>query len=71
MAVKRAELTRLFVALTTESARSALGVQPGPEIAAAAYFQVGGLGRLLTWIEGDVELEREQLMAVCVQMLLP
>lgn len=72
VAAKRAESTRLFVNLTAESAREALGVKPGPEMTAAAYFQVGGLGRLLaSWTEGAIELDREQLIAVCVRMMLP
>lgn len=72
VAAKRAASTRLFVGLTSESAVQAIGVPPGPETTAAAYFQVGGLGRLLAaWVEGAVELDRERLIEVCGTMLLP
>lgn len=72
VAAKRAESTGLFVQLTTESAVQAIGVPRGPETTAAAYFQVGGLSRLLaSWTEGAVDLGREQLIEVCVRMLLP
>ncbi len=72
VAAKREASTRLFVGLTSESAVQAIGVRPGPETTAAAYFQVGGLGRLLAaWVEGAVELGREDLIGVCVAMLLP
>lgn len=72
VAVKRAESILLFVALTARSAQEALGVDPGPEVDAAAHFQVGGLGRLLaSWTEGLVDLDHDRLIAVCVGMLLP
>ncbi|MCK0438883.1 TetR family transcriptional regulator [Gordonia alkaliphila] len=68
---KRAESTRLFVALTGDSAVEAVGVAPGPVTTAAAYFQVGGLGRLLAaWTEGEVQVDRTQLVDVCVHLLL-
>lgn len=72
VAAKRGESTRLFVQLTTDSAVQAIGVPRGPETTAAAYFQVGGLSRVLaSWTEGAVDLDREQLIEVCVRMLLP
>lgn len=71
VARKRAESVRLFVQLTTESAVQAVGAPPGPVTTAAAYFQVGGLGRLLAaWTEGEVEVTRIQLVDVCVRLLL-
>lgn len=71
VARKRAESVRLFVQLTTESAVQAVGAPPGPVTTAAAYFQVGGLGRLLAaWTEGEVEVTRSQLVDVCVRLLL-
>lgn len=72
IAAKRAESITFLVQLTSESAREGFGMRPGPELTAAAYFQVGGLGRLLgAWSQGDIELDRERMVAVCVRMLLP
>ncbi|GAC57817.1 putative TetR family transcriptional regulator [Gordonia hirsuta DSM 44140 = NBRC 16056] len=72
VAAKRNESTQLFVGLTTASAIQAIGAPPGPVTTAAAYFQVGGLGRLLaTWVEGGIDLDREALISVCIGMLLP
>ncbi|MFZ2511327.1 MAG: TetR/AcrR family transcriptional regulator [Gordonia sp. (in: high G+C Gram-positive bacteria)] len=72
VAAKRDESTRLFVSLTTRSAIQATGLAPGPEITAAAYFQVGGLGRILAaWTQGALELDRERLIDLCVAMMLP
>ncbi|MFT3716608.1 MAG: TetR/AcrR family transcriptional regulator [Gordonia sp. (in: high G+C Gram-positive bacteria)] len=69
---KRAAAAQLFVRLTSESATQALGLEPGPEVTAAAHFQVGGLGRILaSWNEGLLDVDRDQLIGVCVRMLLP
>ena len=69
---KREAAAALFVRLTTESATQALALEPGPEVTAAAHFQVGGLGRVLaSWNEGLLDVDRDQLIAVCVRMLLP
>ncbi|MFM9377174.1 TetR/AcrR family transcriptional regulator [Gordonia sp. VNK21] len=72
VAAKRGDSLLLFVALTADSAQEALGLSPGPEVTAAAHFQVGGLSRLLaSWIEGTVQIDKESLIGVCVGMLLP
>ena len=72
VAAKRDESTRIFVSLTTRSAVGATGLLPGAELTAAAYFQVGGLGRLLAaWTQGTLELDRERLIGICVRMMLP
>lgn len=72
VAAKRDESTRMFVSLTTRSAIEATGLSPGPEITAAAYFRVGGLGRLLAaWTQGALDLDRERLIELCVAMMLP
>ena len=72
VAAKRDESTRLFVSLASDSAVQAIGAAPTETTTAAAYFQVGGLGRLLAaWTAGAVELDHEALIDVCVRMLLP
>ena len=72
VATKREDSMRLFVRLTSESAAQVMGVRPGPETTAAAYFQVGGMGRLLaSWTAGVIDLDRDQVVEVCVRLMLP
>ncbi|MFT3660800.1 MAG: TetR/AcrR family transcriptional regulator [Gordonia sp. (in: high G+C Gram-positive bacteria)] len=68
---KRDESVRLFVRLTSESAVQMSGARPGPETTAAAYFRVGGMGRVLAaWIAGAIDLDRDQVGDVCTRLLL-
>ncbi|AVM01920.1 TetR/AcrR family transcriptional regulator [Gordonia iterans] len=72
VATKREDSMRLFVRLTSESAAQVMGVRPGPETTAAAYFQVGGMGRLLaSWTAGMIDLDRDHVVEVCVRLMLP
>lgn len=72
VAAKRDESVQFFVRLTSESAAQILGVPEGPETTAGAYFQVGGLGRVLAaWTAGDLDLDREQIVELCARLMLP
>ncbi|WP_051198360.1 TetR/AcrR family transcriptional regulator [Gordonia shandongensis] len=69
---KRAESLQMFARLTSQSAAQVADVSGGQQTLAAAHFQVGGLARLLaSWTEGVIDVDRETLVGICVQMLLP
>ncbi|MFT4085559.1 MAG: TetR/AcrR family transcriptional regulator [Gordonia sp. (in: high G+C Gram-positive bacteria)] len=72
LVARRAQAVTLFAQLTSETAAQTFDVPPGPESLAAAHFQVGGLGRVLaSWLDGLIDVDREALIDVCVEMLLP
>lgn len=71
VAAKRAESTALFAGLTARTASDTLDSDLGPLTAGAAHFQVGGLGRLLAaWLDGDVPLDRDQVVALSVRLMV-
>lgn len=71
VAAKRSESNALFALLTVDAASDALEARAGPRGIAAAQFQVGGLGRLLsTWLDGGVALERDQVVALGVDLVM-
>ena len=72
VAGKRVESLQLFATLTSQTAAQVVESLGPEEMMAAAYFQVGGLARLLaSWNEGRIDLDRDALISLCVRMLLP
>ncbi|MGC5247133.1 TetR/AcrR family transcriptional regulator [Gordonia sp. DT219] len=71
VAAKRSESTGLFAMLTLHTATDALATEVGAEAIAAAQFQVGGLGRLLSaWLDGEVPLGRVEVVALSVRLMM-
>lgn len=71
IAVKRAESTDIFAALTMQTASGVLDVATGPAALAAANFQVGGLGRVLaSWLDGDLDLDSRGVVEVSVALMM-
>ncbi len=71
VAAKRNESTGLFAMLTLHAASDALATEVGPEAIAAAQFQVGGLGRLVsTWLDDEIPLGRDELVALSVRLMM-
>ncbi|NDK88598.1 TetR/AcrR family transcriptional regulator [Gordonia desulfuricans] len=71
IADKRSESTALFAMLTVDTASNALAKQVSPEAIGAAQFEVGGLARLLSaWLDGDVALGRDEVVALSVRLMM-
>ena len=71
VAEKRDESTALFAMLTLTTASDALDAEVGPEAFGAAQFQVGGLARLLsTWLDGEVDLDRDGVVQLSVRLMM-
>ncbi|MGV9670743.1 MULTISPECIES: TetR/AcrR family transcriptional regulator [unclassified Gordonia (in: high G+C Gram-positive bacteria)] len=71
LAAKRSESSSLFAMLTLHAASDALDAEAGPRAIAAAQFQVGGLGRLLsTWLDGEIPLDRDEVVELSVGLMM-
>ncbi|MFW0788204.1 TetR/AcrR family transcriptional regulator [Gordonia sp. CPCC 205333] len=71
LAQRRLDSTDAFALLTVESAAGIFDVDASPSTIAGAHFLVGGFARVLAaWLDGHVELNADQMVEVCTDMLL-
>lgn len=67
---KRAESTALFAMLSGQHAVDTLHAPANDRVKAAAHFAVGGVGQTISaWLNGDVQLDPDQLVEQLASLL--